>query len=246
MKKNGSKKSANTEQSEMLESVAVAAAPDTQPVERAALEGPGTDDIPTDGEGCEAVTVVIVSHDEKQAGLMAISVKKNLVGVNADIHIVPGPDLKDTLAETLAEHLPHCQTERIILMTDGMVILNPVTLSDVGMVKAIKDGGIASFNTFTPVLMHKSALETLLKEAVADDKPYIDIIDTYFRGTLPEGYRPMVLGEWHSDHWLLPVISRNPPIEKLQAFAKWKKFMIVGSQSWSNDLVKFLEERFAE
>lgn len=246
MNKNESKKSAKTEQTENAQHVETVKEPDAQSPSGISLEGPGNDDTPVDGEGCEVVTVIIVSHSDEQAGLMALSVKKNLIGVDADIHAVTGSNLEDTLAETLAGHLPHCQTERIVLMTDGMVILNPVTLSDVGMVKAVKVAGAISFDTRTPVLMHKSALDALLKEAIADQKPYIDVVDTYFRGTLPEIYRPVLLGDWKTDPWLLPIISENPSVERIKVFAEWKKFAIINPQSWSDELVEFLKERFTE
>lgn len=236
MKKNESK-------SKTTEPVETPEAPDTQSETRTDVERPA--DTPTDGEGCEGVTVIIVAGNKAHGALMAHSVQKYLTGVDADIHLVTEENLRDTLAETLAEHLPYVKTERIILMTDGMVILNPVTLGDIACVKAKKVGEVFDFSTNIPVLMHKSALNTLLSEAAESGLDHIDVIDSYFKGTLPEGFSPVILGEWKSDPWLLPAVTRNPSIEAVGKYAKWKKFMHISPDSWSDDLVKYLEDRFS-
>lgn len=250
MNKNGSKttkKSAAAEQRsaeppENAQQVAAVETPETKPETGADVEGPA--DAPSDGKGCESVTVLIVANNEDYGVLMAHSANKNLIGVDADIHLVTGEHLRNTLIETLAEHMPHIKTERIILMTDGMVILNPITLGDIAVVKAKKVGETLCYNTDLPVQMHLSVLKSLLDKAKESGLDHIDVIDTYFRGTLPEDFKPVVLGEWHSDLWLLPVISKNPSIEALDKYAKWKKFAHVGTDSWSPNLVKYLEDRF--
>ena len=234
MKKNESK-------SKTTESVETPETPDTQSETRTEVERPA--DTPTDGEGCEGVTVIIAAI--AYGALMAQSVKKNLTGVDADIHLVTEENLRDTLVETLTEHMPHVKTERIILMTDGMMILNPVTLGDIACVKAKKVGGVLNFSTNTPVLMHKSALSALLSEAAESGLDHIDVIDSYFKGTLHEGFSPVILGEWKSDPWLLPAVTKNPSIEAVGKYAKWKKFMHISPDSWSDDLVKYLEDRFS-
>lgn len=219
------------EQPENTESMETSKAPDSQ--SGTIVEGPS--DTPADGEGCESVTIVIIAHDEKRGELMARSVKKNLVGVDAYVHLVTGENVKDTYVETLAEHLKFVNTERIILMTDGMFILNPVTIHNIGVRK--------SPATNMPVLMYKSVLEPLLKEMVADI-PYADVADTYAEASTEVA--PIIVGDWKTDPWLLPLISKNPSIEAVGKFAKWKMFMHVGPESWSDDLLKFLEERFPE
>ena len=231
----------NESKSETAESVETPETPDTQSETRTDVEKPA--DTPTDGEGCEGVTVIIAAI--AYGALMAQSVQKNLTGVDADIHLVTEENLRDTLAETLAEHMPHVKTERIILMTDGMMILNPVTLGDIACVKAKKVGKVLNFSTNTPVLMHKSALSALLSEAAESGLDHIDVIDSYFKGTLPEGFTPVILGDWKSDPWLLPAVTRNPSIEAVGKYAKWKKFMHISPDSWSDDLVKYLEDRFS-
>ena len=94
MKKNESK-------SKTTESVETPETPDTQSETRTEVERPA--DTPTDGEGCEGVTVIIAAI--AYGALMAQSVKKNLTGVDADIHLVTEENLRDTLVETLTDEV---------------------------------------------------------------------------------------------------------------------------------------------
>lgn len=236
-------KTATEQQSENAKSVAAAEAPDTESEAGTDMAG---QDVPSDGKGCESVTVVIIASDEKHLVLMVRSVKENLKGVDAEIHGLTGDNLKDTLVETLAEHIPHIQTERIILMTEGMIILNPVMLGDVSVVKAVKAGQYFDFFTKTPVLMHKSALQGLIDALVKADRLHSDVVNDYFPGILPTNFTPVLIGDWTKDPWLLPVISKDPNIAIVKKYAEWKKFMHVGPDSWSEGMVKFLEERFPE
>lgn len=204
------------------------------------------DTTPADGEGCEGVTVVIIARDEHHGELMALSVKKNLTGVDADIQVVTGENLKDTAIDTLLEHLPHVGTERIILMTDGMVILNPVVLGDIACPKAIKSGDSLEFNTLTPVLMHKSALQPLLCSLKEQDKPYADIVNAYFYGCMPDGYQPLVLRMWREENWLMLVTSKNPDINALRTWGDKQKFAYIGPESWVDSVIGFLKEKIGE
>jgi len=190
---------------------------------------------PSDGEGCESVTVIIIARNEKHGELMLRSVKKNLIGVDADVHLVTGDNVKNTDVETLLAQMPEVKTERIVLMTEGVFILNPSTIFDIGARKTPAAN--------MPALMYKSVLEPLLKQ-MKEELPYADVADTYARVT-PE-VTPAIIGNWRKDPWLLPVISKNPPREALEEYGAWKKFMHVSPDSWSPDLVKFLENRFPE
>lgn len=200
---------------------------------------------PRDGEGREGVTVVIIARDRDQGTLMGRSVYKNLTGVDADIHLVTEEHLRDTDLHTLLDHLPHVHTERIILMTDGMVMLNPVLLGDIACVKAVKKGDYLDYNTLMPVLMHKSALQQLL-DSIKDEKPHADIVNEYFHGCMPDGFQPVVLRSWREECWLMPVVSKNPNTDALRQWGKRQKFAHIGPESWSDDLVKYLEERFSK
>lgn len=230
VKKNENKTTA-AKQPETSESVAAAQAPDTNTETRTDVERP---DAPRDGEGCESVTVVIIARDGKHAQLMARSAKKNLIGVDGDILILTGDDVKDTDVDTLLTVLPQIKTERVVLMNEGMIILNPVTIYEIGTRKLPA--------TKMPVLMHKSVLEPLLKE-MKEDLPYADIAETYSRVT--DEVTPIFIGDWRYDPWLLPLISKDLSAETIKQYAD-KKFMHIGPDSWSEGVVKFLNDRFPE
>ena len=103
MNENENKTDAAVEQPENTESVAAVETPDTQSETGTDVAG---QDVPRDGEGCESVTVVIIARDEKHGELMARSVKKNLIGVDADIQLVTGDNLCDTDIETCSSTCP--------------------------------------------------------------------------------------------------------------------------------------------
>ena len=237
---------ANAGQTENIQSVETVETPDTATGGRADVERP---DAPRDGEGFEAVTVVIIASDEKQGELMARSVKQNLVGVDADIHLVTGEHLKDTEVDTLLEHLPHVETERIVLMTEGMVILNPVTLHDIAVPKAkyvkIADGAVQDYDGVkAPVMFYKSALQQLLPY-IKDYLSHGSIADEYF-SRVYQGILPLNVEGWQSEPFVLPIVSSNPPRAALDEYGRWKKFAWIAPQSWTDTVVKFLEERFPE
>lgn len=231
------------EQPQDAQPVAGGETSDAQPEPGTTVEGPG-DEEPRDGQGCEAVTVLIVCQDPEKGALAAQSVKKNLTGVDADIHVVSEENLRNTLPETLLEHLPHCKTERIILMTDGMLILNPVTLGAIACIKAKRVGDVSDYDTGMPAMMMKSVLEQLLPEMI-ENLPHGSVAAEYFGNAFPT-VRPLPVGDWKTDPWLLPVISKNPNVTVLSQMASWKKFIHIGPDSWSDEVVKFLTERFAE
>jgi len=234
MKKNESK-SKKTQPVETLET------PNTQSETRTDVERPA--DTPSDGEGCESVTVIIVTDNEIHGELMAHSVKKNLIGVDADIHLVTGENLRNTLVETLMEHMPHVKTERIILMTDSMVILNPVTIYEIGVRKAVQiTPNLLSFQTNTPMLMHKSVLLPLLDD-MRQNSPYADVMDTYGQ-CVNTDVEPLIMKPWNADRWLLPVVSKAPFASTIAHWAATQRFMHIQSRPWPNTVEKFLEDRF--
>ena len=159
-KNNGNKSTtAAKKQPTKVEPVENVKAPDTQT---------GNDseefNIPTDGEGCEAVTVVIISEDEERAAVAARSVKKNLKGVDAEILVIGIDDQRNTMPATLLEQLTKINTERIVLMTSSMIILNPVILGDIACIKGPKLG---LYEHNLPVMVHKKPLEAVLNHMIA-------------------------------------------------------------------------------
>ena len=242
-KKNESKKTeAPKEQPEDTQPVESAAAVDATAEAGADVDRP--EDAPTDGAGFEGVTVVIIAANEAHGALAARSVKQNLKGVDADIHVVSGENLRDTLPETLLEHLPHCKSERIVLMFDYMLLLNPVTLADIAVIKGKRTGEAVDYEQRMPVMLHRSVLQVFLPEMMAE-YPHGNLVSLYFEAVYGD-IRPIDPLEWNKSCWLLPIISKNPPIDVVAKWAETQKFLYVSQQSWSDDLVKFLDERFGE
>lgn len=232
---------AAAEQSEETQSVETADTTDAATGSGADVEGPAG--APRDGKGCEGVTVIIIARDARHGELMARSVAHNLIGADADIHMVSGEHLKESDAETLLEHLPHVMTERIILMTEGMVILNPVTIYEIGCRRGeLTEKGVTAGEGRTPKLMHKSVLQQMLPEML---KTYagFDVALEYDGYARPQ-VAPVIMRHWDKDNWLLPVISENPPLEALEKWGGTQRFAWISPRSWTETVMEFLEKRF--
>lgn len=229
---------AAAEQPESTQSVAAAETPDTQSAPGGGMERPH------DGEGAEAVTVVIVMSDPQRTLLAERSVRKNLVGADA---LVLRLDIsQNPLAVALSEMLKATDTtERIILMTDCMLFLNPVAIYEVGVHKAVPQPKGLSYQTRMPVMMRRSVLLPLLEQLEASDLPYADIVDAYMQSEKP-AVLPVVLKQWNTERWLLPVVSENPSMAVIAFWAKTQHFMHVSPRSWNAEIVKFLEDRYPE
>ena len=242
MKENENYESAAAVQPENTQHVEATEAPDTHAGSGETVERPG-DDQPRDGEGCESVTVVIVCRNPQYGELAARSVEKFLKGADADVHVVTEENLRDTLPETLLEHLPHVKTDRLVLMTDGMLILNPVTLADIAVIKAVSTGKILDYDVAAPVMLRKSVLEAFLPEMIAD-MPHASLATLYFQAVHPE-VRPIPVGDWKTDPFVLPVVSEHPNMTVLGEMAGWKKFIHIGNDIWPEEVVGFLEDRLS-
>ena len=241
-KKNESKKTeAPQEQPESTQPVESAAAVDATAEAGADVDRP--EDAPTDGAGFEGVTVVIIAANEAHGALAARSVKQNLKGVDCQIECLPQG--VNTLAETLQLFIDHrSSAERIVLMTDKMLLLNPVTLADIAVIKGKRYGERIDYDLRMPIMLHRSVLQVFLPEMIAE-YPHGNLVSLYFEAVYGD-IRPIDPLEWNKSCWLLPVISKNPPIDVVKKWAETQKFLFVSKQSWSDDLVKFLDERFGE
>ena len=196
--------------------------------------------FPADGEGCESVTVIVIANHRdhpKYAQMVARSVKQNLIGVDGEILIMQREDGLP-LTEDLRQFLLQVHTERIILMTDDMVMLNPSTIYEVGCRRAIATVAYSP----TPMLMHKSALSGLL-DYMKVELPYADVMIEYDR-RIGRAVMPVLTRPWDKDNWLLPIISDNPAPEALRTWAKTQRFMFINRPKWPRSVVGLLEERF--
>ena len=201
--------------------------------------------VPSDAPGLESVTVLIIGHHEPIARLSMQSVAKNLIGVDADIRLVRETD--GHIVDLLQEVLETVSTERVVLMSEQQMILNPVTLADIACVKSIRNRR-PYYNVPTPVMVYKSLLLQMLSEINKDDdesKVLGCLEHIYFQRTMPEGFRPIVIGDWRADPWHLPVISENPKIDVLDKYCQWKKFGSFTYKSLGSAVMQYLKKRFA-
>ena len=243
MKKENETKETQTsqEQSENTQPVETAPAVDTNPEAGADVDRP--EDTPADGAGFEGVTVVIIETNEQHALLAAESVKKNLKGVDCLVVRLALGEL--TLPQALLRFINEASSaERIVLITDQMLLLNPVTLADIAVIKGKYTGEAVDYEQRMPVMLHRSVLQDFLPAMIAE-YPHGNLVSLYFEAVHGD-IRPIDPGEWNKSCWLLPVISKNPPVDVVAKWAETQKFLYVSQQSWSDDLVKFLDERFGE
>lgn len=200
---------------------------------------------PADGEGCEGVTVIVAATQDRHpeyADITARSVKQNLMGVDARV-VVMRYNREMTLGQQLLLMLDYVGTERIVLMTDEMVLLNPTTLYELGCRRGeLTEKGVTVGECRTPKLMHKSVLLKMLPEMIATYALFNPLLeyDEYARPQV----MPVVMRQWNLDNWLLPVVSASPSMDAIRQWAKTQRFMFNCRSEWPRQVVKFLEERF--
>ena len=217
--------------------MAVIDTPDATSDAGTSLDGP-----PSDGEGCESVTVIIIATDDSHGDLAARSVRENLYEVDGEIKIVYN-DKNESTIEMLTKCLPDVKTERIVLMYDNMIILNPVTIYEIGCRRGLlTPNGVELGEMRTPHLMRKSVLCKLLPY-LKEQYPYADIMLEYDNYARP-GVAPVIMREWNRDNWLLPVVSASPAPDILRQWAITQRFMFIETNPWPQSVLEFLNERF--
>lgn len=232
-----------TEQSPQPQSLAAAATPDPTTDGGTPLAGP-----PSDGEGCQGVTVIVAEttpgHPE-YARLAARTVKVNLVGVDAVVAIMayePPTTLAEALLRTLNEEVA---TERIVLMTDHMALLQPTSLAELGCRRGeLTERGVTVGECLTPKLMYRSVLLRMLPEMIGTYAAFDPLLeyDEYARPQV----MPVIMHPWRHDNWLLPVGSASPDPAALAQWGRTQRFLIVKREEWPGAVVEFIEKRFPE
>ncbi|MBR7043417.1 MAG: hypothetical protein IKI18_04495 [Prevotella sp.] len=201
------------------------------------------------------------------------SVARNLCGVDCELRVV-GTEKPEWLREeswlqaegegieVVKNAIAAVETERVVLMTDRMVLLRPVLLSDIEVLKAAPLGHkptptmewliaqqgttkhqVFDFDTLMPVLVWKKQVLALIETLPAEAKD-LDIATIYFN-FLMAGMLPIFI-DWRTDGWLLPLVSDNPNMERVHQLLDKKKFLHVARNSESDGVMQLLKFRLPD
>ena len=156
-----------------------------------------------------------------------------------------------TEKEIIREALTDIPSERVIIMTDHMMIATPVTLADIAINKALPEppnkvvvdvladmygyrSRVENYDTHTPLY----AFTREVSKALSPHFPAV--VD--FRQIYCKDVRPMLLN-WQNDPWVLPIVSSRPSPSVAINYARKKKFLWVKE---CNDFIRheILEKLF--
>ena len=250
-----------------------------EPAEAAAGEIDPADDGPIDENQDPTfvpVTVLVVATSAANNYLLLRhclrSLQKNLRGVDAQVKVVGAerPDWLDCeswlsdaagefnhLNELVARALPHVETNRVILMTDRMLLARPVTLADIALLKAQPEGNdlptlkvlaeqtkddprwLWNYLTNMPLYAFRKPLMAVLR--FLTEIGHEDLhLPTVYNNLLFSDLQPTLL-DWATDGWLLPVVSAHPSMERMKAFLVKKKFIWISPNSEGAEVVALLK-----
>ena len=222
------------------------------------------------------VTVLVVATSAANNYLLLRhclrSLQKNLRGVDAQVKVVGAerPDWLDCeswlsdaagefnhLNELVARALPHVETNRVILMTDRMLLARPVTLADIALLKALPEGNdlptlkvlaeqtkddprwLWNYLTHMPLYAFRKPLMAVLR--FLTEIGHEDLhLPTVYNNLLYSDMLPTLL-DWRTDSWLLPVVSAHPSMERMKSFLVKKKFIWISPNSEGAEVVALLK-----
>ena len=200
------------------------------------------------------------------------SLEKNLRGVNVNVKVV-GKEKPQWLDENswldvadesdtqnwnslIMRAAPLVEDERIVIMSDRMILLRPVTLADIALLKAeVGANGnqtvqllsdwqgskvkVHNYKTNMPAMFFKSTLVDVL-DFVMGSKGVVDFdLPTAYFNLIYSELMPVLL-EWTTDSWLLPIISENPDMERVRTYWMKKKFVYF-SDRYGKDIIAWLK-----
>lgn len=250
-----------------------------EPAEAAAGEIDPADDGPIDENQDPTfvpVTVLVVATSVANNYLLLRhclrSLRKNLRGVDAQVKVIgcERPDWLDCdswlsdaaggfyhLNELVARALPFVETNRVILMTDRMLLARPVSLADIALLKAMPEGNdlptmkvlaeltkddprwLWNYQTNMPLYAFRHPLMGVLRYLT--DIGHEDLhLPTVYNNMLFSDLQPTLL-DWATDGWLLPVVSAHPSMERMKAFLVKKKFIWISPNSEGAEVVALLK-----
>lgn len=244
MNKNETKTAAAAEeQHKDAPAVETVETPDTTTQDEANVAGPevadtsAQTDAPRDFDGGEAVTVIIVctiDDDERPLQIAQESLARYLRGVDADVRVMK-PDEGEALEQKLLDALDSIQTDRIVLMTDRMALLNPLSLAEIAVRK--QDDCVV----FMPAMMRKSVLIHFLGWKM-EKLPDMPLAQAYAK-SVDSDILPMLIGNWREDPWMLPVVTDNPSEQVLSEYSARKRFLCVKSARYPESVIAFMKKR---
>ena len=247
-----------------------------EPAETAAGEIDPADDGPIDEHADPTlvpVTVLVVITSPANDFLLLRhclrSLRKNLRGVKAEVKVIgserPSWIDCDTWLVTVKGELNACimsaaisiKTERIIVMTDRMLLARPVSLADIALLKAMPEANsnktvdwlieqqgttkhqVWNYDTHMPLYVFRTQLAHVAcfmdeNDAFTEDLP------TLYNNLLFPDLQPTLL-DWATDGWLLPVVSAHPSMERMKAFLVKKKFIWISPNSEGAEVVALLK-----
>lgn len=247
-----------------------------EPAEAAAGEIDPADDGPIDEHADPTlvpVTVLVVSISPANDFLLLRhclrSLQKNLRGVKAEVKVIgcerPSWIDCDTWLGTFNGVINACimsaaisiKTERIIIMTDRMLLARPVSLADIALLKAMPEGNdlptmkvlaeltkddprwLWNYQTNMPLYAFRHPLMGVLRYLT--DIGHEDLhLPTVYNNMLFSDMLPTLL-DWATDGWLLPVVSAHPSMERMKAFLVKKKFIWISPNSEGAEVVALLK-----
>lgn len=250
-----------------------------EPAETAASEIDPADDGPIDENQDPTfvpVTVLVVVTSVANNYLLLRhclrSLRKNLRGVDAQVKVVGAerPDWIDCdswltdaagefnhLNELVARALPFVETNRVILMTDRMLLARPVSLADIALLKALPEGNdlptlkvlaeqtkddprwLWNYLTHMPFYAFRKPLMAVLRYLTEIGHEDLHL-PTVYNNLLYSDLQPTLL-DWRTDSWLLPVVSAHPSMERMKSFLVKKKFIWISPNSEGAEVVALLK-----
>lgn len=222
------------------------------------------------------VTVLVVATSAANNYLLLRhclrSLWKNLRGVDAQVKVVGAerPDWLDCnswlsdaagefnhLNELVARALPFVETNRVILMTDRMLLARPVSLADIALLKAMPEGNdlptlkvlaertkdephwLWNYLTHMPLYAFRHQLIGVVRYLIEIGHEDLHLPTVYNNMLYPD-LQPTLL-DWRTDSWLLPVVSAHPSMERMQSFLVKKKFIWISPNSEGAEVVALLK-----
>ena len=250
-----------------------------EPAEAAAGEIDPADDGPIDENQDPTfvpVTVLVVATSVANNYLLLRhclrSLQKNLRGVDAQVKVIGSarPDWLDCnswlsdaaggfyhLNELVARALPFVETNRVILMTDRMLLARPVSLADIALLKAMPEGNdlptlkvlaeqtkddprwLWNYLTNMPLYAYRKPLMAVLRFLTEIGHEDLHLPTVYNNMLFPD-LLPTLL-DWSTDGWLLPVVSAHPSMERMKAYLVKKKFIWISPNSEGAEVVALLK-----